>query len=111
MFGNEAITADTIAGTYHATISQRLSQIQLNRDGIYIHRYFDTHLQSNTGKWTIEEVRGNKHIILTDFVSFPGEEAVLGKADGGYYLLRITTYLGEVKLIYDVDLGLAYTKL
>jgi hypothetical protein len=116
---NQNISIDTIAGTYQTTVSNRLSQIQLNRDGSFIHEYdADRHAQSNkpktnTGTWDIEETPSGKNVVLHNFITFPGEEIVGGGlgVDGGWFLLLINKFFGDVRLIYDMDLGLSYKRL
>ena len=115
---NRDISVETISGLYRANISTRHSQIELHQDGSFIHQFSDdTHpslyaSKANTGTWDIEETKSGKHVVLYNFVSFAGEEAVLGfNVNGGWFLLLIDKFFGRVQLIYDVGLGLAYDKI
>jgi hypothetical protein len=115
---NRDISVETISGLYRAHISTRLSQLKLNRDGSFIHQFSDdTHpsllaTKANIGTWDIEETKSGKHVVLYNFVSFAGEEGVLGfNVNGGWFLLLIDKFFGRVQLIYDVGLGLAYDKI
>jgi len=115
VFGNQNNSINALAGIYQTAASSRISQIRLNQDGTYTHEFSEGEFaHANTGMWTIETAQEDNHVVLSSFVSFPGEEALLGGlgTNGGYYLLRINhDILGEISLVYNVDLGLSYRKL
>lgn len=110
---NQNINVDTVSGIYQASDEHLVSQLTLSKDGSYIHTlHTNTSSCSHAGTWRIDDRAGDIAVVLTNanFIDLGGKISNSCNGIGGIYMLQVSRFLGTMRLIYDIDLGLAYTK-